>query len=770
MESLLPSRSRDSADTTPPNPLVFPEFDSLDPYFVVEGTAKELWENEVNRLVEVVQQANEPLRFPSQDLFKDGDDAGYRELSKVSSKIMTAVTICLLDNECINIEHCKQLSNQAKLVKYIRQLQTSQKAEELQEASASPAQDEISQDAVFCLIDHISAVLTRLTSGTATGDYWLVNVLGGLAKLVTKLKVLLLDLPTHTSIAVSAGEVALENSGEVDKSALEEEEDCEEALRIINANTKEGLTSLEEAEIAAYCTNQSKTRMGIHAAIRYILLSLRFLDRSGLSATEYEICGLAYETGFQGFKVSQSATRNSPQLGLLTVSCACVEALLFQDRDLEYSATSDLDTLNTAHAAFSILNDTFQDVQVSPAQSRSCRLSTTIEGVFVDDGTKGCHGLEDPSDLSRQKMQTCSLNSMEDIISVMIPLIICSPVLVANFSSFCTMMALTCDVRDSVRRFAEGHFNAFFRMYTSEFMKSSRRRDVLSMSDAVKNGFFSRYVLLSEQNLHDADGNISQTPKLSQKLDEIAWEMETWVVDEGSVTVRPRVYVWTVIAVAALLVIGGLAIGFTVGESIQGVDPFNLATYSWVLAAFVVLICKSVQVDNWAWSDFLHQRVRCRSVSELQSITGVSDQIIIAKLLHDECDGSVLKTRGPFNSVFLNHDDSGFSIDRPISTSTMLLSGMTLLKVATPRGAALVCLDARRGTDLEVVEHQGVDSSELLVCRELSRHSPQGRESNGTSWTGSLQEQHARLKLTRSKDLKWKRVLGVYDKKLTKFV
>jgi hypothetical protein len=164
------------------------------------------------------------------------------------------------------------------------------------------------------------------------------------------------------------------------------------------------------------------------------------------------------------------------------------------------------------------------------------------------------------------------------------------------------------------------------------------------------------------------------------------------------------------------------------------------------------LSAKSLQVKDWTWNDFLHRRVRCCSVSELHAVTGINEQLIIAKLLHDECGSSVLKIRGPYNSVFLKRSTDGFSIDRPIYMATLLLSGLTLLKVVTPRGHALVCLDSRRGTDLRIVEHQGDQSKEHLVCEDINRLQERAKAEN-----------HLRLQLTRSNNLKWKRVQGIYN-------
>lgn len=96
-----------------------------------------------------------------------------------------------------------------------------------------------------------------------------------------------------------------------------------------------------------------------------------------------------------------------------------------------------------------------------------------------------------------------------------------------------------------------------------------------------------------------------------------------------------RLYVSAVMALCCVLVTGGIGLGVTVGDRITGVNPFNITTYCWILAAFVALVAKSVRVRvrEWPWNDFLHGQVRCASVSELSSVTRIREQMIIAYLL-----------------------------------------------------------------------------------------------------------------------------------------
>ncbi|KAF5485649.1 hypothetical protein CGCF413_v013441 [Colletotrichum fructicola] len=96
-----------------------------------------------------------------------------------------------------------------------------------------------------------------------------------------------------------------------------------------------------------------------------------------------------------------------------------------------------------------------------------------------------------------------------------------------------------------------------------------------------------------------------------------------------------------------ILVVGGITAGLIVGERIPGVDPFNIATFAWVLAAFIILIAKSLSVREWPWRDFLRGQVPCRSVSELHTVTGIDEQRILKYLLASVLKHTETKSFGP---------------------------------------------------------------------------------------------------------------------------
>lgn len=363
------------------------------------------------------------------------------------------------------------------------------------------------------------------------------------------------------------------------------------------------------------------------------------------------------------------------------------------------------------------------------------------------------------------RTEVLQLDSMDEVITVLIPLTATNPAFLANLTSLRHVMALDGqrgvaqeDVISHLSVDSGSNRRTFFRLYNSQIddmlsgrLFDAKRRGVFLLSQAAKTGIFSPYEPWKPQGMPQ------------QRLNKL---MDGWVMDEMSVTVPCPRYVWGVIAVASLLAAGGLGIGFSVGERIHGVDPSNLATYLWVVAAFIVLIAKNIQVKEWAWNDFLRRRVRCCSLSELASMTGVDGQFIISKLLHDERKGSVLNIRGPYNSAFLRRANEGFSIDEPISSSTLLGIGLVMLKVTTSRGHALVCLDFRRGTNLSAIGHTPDPETEYLICEQVDNFQV------GLDWNMKfppLPSNHKHA-FSRSRGLKWKRVQGIYHVEEAKFV
>ncbi|ELQ33229.1 hypothetical protein OOU_Y34scaffold00979g12 [Pyricularia oryzae Y34] len=721
----------------------YPQFDDIGAYAITEHTvlSETIWRNEANRLFRFLENPEEPAQFKNRDFFKVGDEAAHKSLSALADKIFTAMSLCVLDNECITVRFSPQASSRTRLKKLIMQAQVASQANDGSKRLDREAYER-EQVAMFDLVDYISVVLSRLITQTGAGNHWQASVLCALVKRVAKIKIMLLDLAENADLAAKEGESVLEDSRDardVSSGMIEEEEECEEILRIIAAETRDGLTSFQSAQVASYCVNQSKVRSGLDILMRSIIMPLRCLNRSGLGHATYEIAGLVYETGFQGFKT-----------------------LLYQDRELEYSATSNLDNLKAADPAFRMLNQTVRHMKNlhqggDPSDIvRGRDVRTFIEWTYS--GATTGHTGDSPA-RNDKKLESLELEYMDEIITVMVPLVTTDPKMVSELNSFRSIVVLSKENRDPVREHEDSDFAAFFRMHTNTFDDERGYQSTMRLKTAFDDGYFERCRLIDPEARNDSSSELIFD--LRAKIME-----HEWVMDETSVVVSCPRYVLSVMAVAVILGAGGLVIGFTVGDRIEAVDPFQIASYAWLFAAFVILVCKSVLVREWSWADFLRSRVRCRSVSELEAVTGFPGQMIIAKLLHDESSGGILSTRGPYNSVFLRRNNEGFSIDQPISTSTMLMSGLTPLKVVTPKGYALVCLDSRHKTRLRVIEHQADPKEQYLVCEDVSRKQRRAREGDGAA--EKLKSTKLQLFLTR--DVKWKRVLGIYDAENVVFV
>lgn len=192
--------------------------------------------------------------------------------------------------------------------------------------------------------------------------------------------------------------------------------------------------------------------------------------------------------------------------------------------------------------------------------------------------------------------------------------------------------------------------------------------------------------------------------------------MWDWRLDENSIVVGCRWFAWPILSFAAICVIGGAIIPFTGRVHLAGVDPSNLSSYIWISVAFVLIIIQSMYVPHWTWHDFLRARVRCHSLSELASVTGVDPQIILYKLLIDE-RRNILNTRGPYNSMFTRRNEGGFAIDVPILTSTLYASGFVLFICLGTEGQQLICEDARPGGVFVYLAHESpLKEWESLGC------------------------------------------------------
>jgi hypothetical protein len=94
-----------------------------------------------------------------------------------------------------------------------------------------------------------------------------------------------------------------------------------------------------------------------------------------------------------------------------------------------------------------------------------------------------------------------------------------------------------------------------------------------------------------------------------------------------------------------------------------------------------------------------------------------------------------------------------FAIDSPVKTTTMLMSGLAMLKVITALGYSLVCLDTRGGIVFNVITHKRSDDTSYLACPDISKpRLRSAKEHRGA--------QRLRLQLTSPRHWSWRESKG----------
>lgn len=261
-------------------------------------------------------------------------------------------------------------------------------------------------------------------------------------------------------------------------------------------------------------------------------------------------------------------------------------------------------------------------------------------------------------------------------------------------------------------------------------------------------------------------------------------KMDQWIIAEDVIIIKCRLYVFSIILIAAIIILGGMAIPFLVQNRILGVDPFQITSFCWFLAGFITIIAKSRYVSEWPWHDFLRGRVVCNSISAVHDVTRIDSQMILWYLLQEEND-NILVTKGPYNGMFGRYSglsgtkaeeaeaiksaymslfgrkgaaQGSFAIDEPVHLSTMLASGFVLLKVLNEKGEHLICMDVRKGTEGEA--YTRLEKEEFLACMNIDKALPEYGSNNSSPARASAVSEKV-LKLT-VHEFRWNKMLGLY--------
>ncbi|KAF5588566.1 hypothetical protein FPCIR_7095 [Fusarium pseudocircinatum] len=697
---------------------VFRPLDNLDNLLISEEKSETLWKIEVKRLVSGVNDGEHAMSFPDMEVL-DGD---YALLASLVTEIIFAAEICELENECLLREKNHRFHDPADFNKG-RELLRRKLASQDDKMGRRPKPKkknhaltkEKSQKFIFALLDYITLVLAKVFVYSASHDPtpgWRLACIACLAKFTAKVKVITTDAHKFAARSLDAAD----DIAKVHYVVKHEEENpattlppTDELARLRKGTDDQFFDHREWL----YYAQETVTLLEIRKCFDFVLYALQGQSYNAPTRTTYEICSVVYETGLEGFKT-----------------------WIYQERDGDIDATACQKSLTMARPAFELLQQTAKALKAQQTRHppRETEIGNRLKTKFQWRDVKSDDS--DGSSQDNESIQTLDMRTLEEIITILVPLSAASPSVATKLPTLFHLITLTGTKMSNPQKplcMEDRRFQAFFCLSTTDYQ---RIRDEQNAKDAssLSKGLMTRNHLFRGtkptgfergRTFESVDLSLEHDQKgfLSETLTAYTQEMKSWTFEESSVMVYCKVYVWTTMLLAIALAIGGVAVGFTVENKIKGVDPFNVTTYCWVLAAFYILVAKSLRVEVWSWRDFLRGRVRCRSVTELHSVTRIPEELILCKLLDTEST-TILNTRGPHNTVFRRKAENGFSIDARMTLWTMLLSGLIMVKVNTTQGPALVCLDVRRGTVHHHIRHDATfssTSSEEIVCIDMAR-------------------------------------------------
>ncbi|EEP79627.1 predicted protein [Uncinocarpus reesii 1704] len=682
-----------------------PKFHDLTAYGISEDDELKLWEEEVRRLLDAADMDN-PLTLNNgayrniDALLGSVDQDGYSKLDRLSMQIVQALSVCVHDSQLLLIEFCPELANFKFFEIGEQKLRNEFDVHERKERYHSSLRlEEGNEECYHALVDYITAVLIRVLLRSAEGPYWQHNCIASVAKHAAKLKVIAFDLAGAISTSLQA-------ASEVRHRMLRQKDSP--SMVMPDGDDKESPFERRRKALQGDRSNASLKyfhqihvfEQSIFALLDAISVNLGSAKRSGLPVDVFEASALIYETYVNG---------------RLTLLCG--------GRDGSIGITSNPLEIRCATTIFEVCRETLRPLQRSQQTAAADTQFTEIQWKWTDLGQDG--------NLKGSDSGKILFYNMDSLITALVPFLMMDGKIAFLLNTFLTGASFYTDPTEPVRPFAEIRFIAAFSIRTSAYRE--KRSGLISETGvcSVPNTPMWARVVATSHCYSPEDKLRRDREKAMERVKEGMDAMSQWTMDEKSIIVPSAWYSWSVLSVCGVLVAGGLAIGLSVETRIRGVDPFNIAIFCWALAGFVMVVAKSVRVENWPWRDFLLGQVVCRSITELHAVTGADAQLILALLLRFE-SRIQLHTRGPFHTVFSRKADDGFSIDEPMKTSTLIDGGLVFVRVQSLAGPALVSISAGYLGCYNEVAHQGsTEEGSKPICRDLNEVGRWERGSDG---------------------------------------
>ncbi|KAM0545762.1 hypothetical protein ACHAPJ_011186 [Fusarium lateritium] len=638
-----------------------PRFGDLLQYNVIDKDESFLWEIEVTRLINSLDKPQKPLNpTSSHELPSIINNLGFAWLETLSDQLLCALSICGLDdNLMFRPESQMGISPNGSIIgrsfdrletrlgdapdilrKGGRGDRTTSRRSGDEDESYEPragveAVNETEAPIYYLLVDYVTETLTRLLChGFDSDDIdWLGLIVTVLAKFSTKLKVLSNGLPEFGLEAVNRYAAVQEDLEEYPFTGAENASDLALDLTIKTRDYQGPKPDLTPAPgdryVATYASDMTVVSNWLFRIMWHIFKDLNTRNTRGRETDEFEISAAIFATGSES-----------------------LPTIAYQNRLGHISGSSSGVAVGMAHRVIDLLVNTATAMEISPRQELQIKTGRSTLSI-----RRGKAGPEQPYELK----------SMADIISVMIISSCMDPCITEDMVKLCNSIRVT-HVLSKVYGAAQGYaaftslHNTFAQIDPRPLQRSRPLSDYLEL-----NGRSRASPELRESENTPWQCNFDAIKELDLRTSEsirrrVSASVRRWAVEEHAISVSCLPYTVSIMSGCTVLVLGGLLAGFLVGSRIDGVDPFNLTMFAWIIAGFIILVSKSVRVAEWTWRDFLKGRVTCRTVRELASVTNLDEQDIIMHLLASEKQ-IPLVLRGPYNNVFSNTGADGFSVD-----------------------------------------------------------------------------------------------------------
>jgi hypothetical protein len=721
----------------------------------------------VEKLIEFAE-LEQPLIFNSHGCLRGAGRTDFEELSNLADQMKCMSDVLTHDNSRHGVIFGSHVADQAwdNLVKSRSRLRMRYATDEKHMEGVQPIvledceQSERNARAFHFLLDYILGVMAWWLVRCADSGYWRTQILATLAQWAVKMKIIARDPVKCAESSLSA------TSGMIEE--LKIVADANDVLIKIGGKKKDVSPVQSQTD---YCNLYIEEKLWIRDALKGILgevlLALAQDDKSTAPADFFEICTMIFRKDTEPDRGGRIWTGMG---------------------NGDVGVSSNLDHISFCYSLTSLLNLHINKMKHAQRPPQAP----------IDEFVKLSGYIFEEKETRRYDLQ---VYSMDHIITLLIPLLLMQPFAVKQIGSLMSTAMAFMDAKEILRVFTPPpiDFALELALSTHAWLQDTgtsrvRDPDITSLSESPLNRSsfckFMRCACISCTN------NIAATSKpqsvgpakLAHIRDEYTAkfdDMMKWRVRSSDIVVFCRVYVRCVQGLAIVLVLGGLAVPFSVGERITGVDPFQIATYTWLLAGFLLISAKSVYVDDWPWNDFLQGHVKCRSVSDLSKVSGIDAQIVLLFLLRNERK-NLLVTDGPYNGMFdrtlerrsmeqkrfqkkkkkdkdVDQDTEqtvgtkqGFSIDEPSHVNTLLASGIVVLKVRDKVGEHLICIDGRQGMlDASRAGTQG----NWMTCpnfnsEQLEKIFDEHKQSSG----------ERDVYMVERVEFQWVKVLGVYVK------